>query len=386
VAGGVLDFPITLEGLTIELGTEGHIFLDNLEGHYPARIAATTVLWDFESGIAGWFTPQQTHPAQIRGVNVSASSLHWSSERAYKGTYSGRWTYVDDEASNDDWNVRITRAANQDLGNILRGSYVGAWVYVEGQTDLQLRIVIRGGDGMLKQGPPLALNHVGWKLIGAKLEDAEFTGYIHAFTPFTSSGNQFNGFVLTGRKDDLRGQTRTFFIDELVTSALTVPTGFHTFEAYASGPHVHLEWAVNSEWSVNRYEIERAAGDGFIEVGSVNAVGNADTTQTYSFVDMPPDNDTYTYRIRQVTNDGGQEVSPEIEVVFAGVDLEESGEGVRFGLEQNFPNPFRASTTIQYIVARPSHVTIRMWNVLGQEVLVLADAPHDAGIHRGIQC
>jgi hypothetical protein len=381
VAGGVLDFPVSITRLTVEFGkAAGEIFLDNLEGHYPVRAVTPTVLWNFESGITGWFTPQQTHNAQIHGVNVSQSSLVWSSERAYKGTRSGKWTFVDDTASSADWNVRITRGANQDLGNILRGSYVGAWVYVEGQTNLQLRIVIRGGDGQLKQGPPLALNHTGWKLIGAKLDNDQFVGYIHAFTPFTASGNQFNGFVLTGKNADLHGQTRVFFIDELVTSALTVPTGFHALSGFPSGPNVQLEWTVNSEWSVNRYEIERAFDGDFTTVGSVNAVGNTDAPQQYSFADTPSGYAVYHYRIRQITNDGGQELSPAIEVNFGTIDTE-SGSGLRFGLEQNFPNPFGSSTSIQYSLAQPSHVTVRVWNVLGQEVMLLADGPRDAGAH-----
>jgi hypothetical protein len=41
-----------------------------------------------------------------------------------------------------------------------------------------------------------------------------------------------------------------------------------------------------------------------------------------------------------------------------------------FDLEQNYPNPFNPSTTITYSVAAgaPVRVTIRLMNLLGQEV------------------
>lgn len=48
-------------------------------------------------------------------------------------------------------------------------------------------------------------------------------------------------------------------------------------------------------------------------------------------------------------------------------------------LHQNYPNPFSASSTIGYILLKPAHVTIEVFNALGQPVLTLFDADQGSG-------
>ena len=54
----------------------------------------------------------------------------------------------------------------------------------------------------------------------------------------------------------------------------------------------------------------------------------------------------------------------------------------RYALEQNYPNPFNPSTTIQFSVPQPSHVTLAVYNTLGEIVaMLLEDASYDAGTY-----
>jgi len=73
------------------------------------------------------------------------------------------------------------------------------------------------------------------------------------------------------------------------------------------------------------------------------------------------------------------------------VDFDEDQKPTSFALFQNYPNPFNPSTKIpftvhgsQFMVHRPIHTTLKIYNILGQKVRTLVDEPKTAGSYEVI--
>lgn len=53
----------------------------------------------------------------------------------------------------------------------------------------------------------------------------------------------------------------------------------------------------------------------------------------------------------------------------------------RFELAQNYPNPFNPSTTIQFSLPKASHVVLKVYNMLGEEITTLVSDERGAGTY-----
>jgi hypothetical protein len=61
------------------------------------------------------------------------------------------------------------------------------------------------------------------------------------------------------------------------------------------------------------------------------------------------------------------------------VSIDKSNQPAEFALEQNYPNPFNPSTTIRYTVPSESIITIKIYDVLGNEIQTLVNEGKAAG-------
>jgi hypothetical protein len=53
-------------------------------------------------------------------------------------------------------------------------------------------------------------------------------------------------------------------------------------------------------------------------------------------------------------------------------------------LKGNHPNPFNPTTTIEFTLDRTNHVSLKVYNLLGQEVETLVDDMLEPGAHHAV--
>jgi hypothetical protein len=65
--------------------------------------------------------------------------------------------------------------------------------------------------------------------------------------------------------------------------------------------------------------------------------------------------------------------------IMTGIENSRDQVTLQYILNQNYPNPFNPSTTIRYEIPRQGHVTLKIYNIIGQEVETLIDEQRNAG-------
>ena len=150
-----------------------------------------------------------------------------------------------------------------------------------------------------------------------------------------------------------------------------------SFEAVPGNQMVTLRWRTESETDNDCWIITR---DGQ-EIARLDGQGKTAAATEYKYVDNRGlvNGMTYSYMLTAVGFDGQtDEYGPVIATPLALTAGEVPGE---FALSQNYPNPFNASTVIRYQLASDEHVTLKVYNIKGQEVASLVDADQKAGLY-----
>jgi len=153
-----------------------------------------------------------------------------------------------------------------------------------------------------------------------------------------------------------------------------IPVELTSFTAKLIDRNVQLNWSTATETNNSGFYIERSEDNlNFTTIGFEQGAGTTTEPRQYSFIDKAEISGTLYYRLKQVDYDGSFSYSRTVEVNNA-LPLE-------FSLSQNYPNPFNPTTNISFQVPVNSHLTLKVYDILGNEVATLIDEFKSAGNH-----
>lgn len=153
-----------------------------------------------------------------------------------------------------------------------------------------------------------------------------------------------------------------------------IPVELVSFRGWYEQDAVLLNWSTATETNNSFFAIERRgdADKEWTEAGRVAGAGTVTQPRNYEFRDQVPAG-IYTYRLRQTDFDGTVSYSAEIEV--------DASVPADFMLYQNYPNPFNPSTVITFSLSETGQVSLKLFDMLGSEIAVLAQGIYSAGRH-----
>ena len=136
---------------------------------------------------------------------------------------------------------------------------------------------------------------------------------------------------------------------------------------------VTLNWTTATETNNKGFQIERSTDrKDWSIIGFVDGNGTTAEPQIYSYTDrlagvtVP----RLYYRLKQTDFDGSYNYSDISTAEIAPASFE---------LAQNYPNPFNPSTVISYSLPENEFVTLKVYDVLGNEVASLVNEQKTAG-------
>jgi hypothetical protein len=198
------------------------------------------------------------------------------------------------------------------------------------------------------------------------------TGMTDAYV-LSLAANGTNLFAGTG----LFGVWRRPLSDVLPNQAVSIAA------SQVGSNRVELSWKTYAETNNYGFEIQKTRlPPDYASIPSVFIPGHGTTVSpyAYSWVDSSAQFGDF-YRLKQSDLDGVAHYSGGVQaggVTNLAVETTRPGQ---FQLEQNYPNPFNPSTTIRYNLPAKSHVTLTVFNTLGQQVTAAVDEVQIAGSH-----
>ncbi len=135
-----------------------------------------------------------------------------------------------------------------------------------------------------------------------------------------------------------------------------LPVQFVLFNVRCEGNKVLLTWKTAQEINASHFEVQRSSnGSTWTSIGTVQAAGNSNIQQSYSFTDNNPLNSPAMYRIAEVAADG--------KLSFTSINKTDCGNTM--DMWRVWPNPVQEQLFINLNVASGSPVMLKIYDNRG---------------------
>lgn len=153
-----------------------------------------------------------------------------------------------------------------------------------------------------------------------------------------------------------------------------IPVELTSFTLSSGDNEAILNWETATEKNNSGFEIERKIEDGeWQKIGFVTGKGTTTVPQSYTYRDGKlTESGNYAYRLKQIDYNGVYEYSKEMTIYIDAKPKE-------FSLSANYPNPFNPTTTINFAIPENVHVTLQVYDAIGNLVLTLVNESKSAG-------
>ena len=155
---------------------------------------------------------------------------------------------------------------------------------------------------------------------------------------------------------------------------ISLPVELLSFKAQWENNIIRLSWQTASELNAAWFEVEKHSGQLSTILSTMMAAGNTSELNTYTCIDSSiVYGEKITYGLYQTDFGGQREKIGETSLTVSAPR--------EWQLAQNYPNPFNPRTTIKFQIPNSQFATLKVFNVLGEEVTTLLSASLPSGSH-----